>query len=292
MIINSGNLTTLYKGFNTAFKEGFGVAKPDHEAIAMIVASTTSEEQYGWLGQFPGLREWVGERTVQGIREHGYTVKNKKFEATVEVARDNIEDDKFGVYSPLFSEMGRAAASHPATLVFDLLKKGFAQKCFDGQYFFDTDHDVQGASVSNDGGGAGTGWYLLDCSRQIRPIIFQRRRAYDMHRMDQPADEQVFMRDVYRYGVDARVSAGFGLWQLGYGSKQALTANNYGDAREAMLGYKGDEGRPLGIRPTHLVVPPSLEKEAREILVAERNAAGATNIWRDTAELLCSPWLA
>jgi phage major head subunit gpT-like protein len=55
---------------------------------------------------------------------------------------------------------------------------------------------------------------------------------------------------------------------------------------------KGDHARPLGIRPTHLVVPPSLEGQALEILNAERDAAGATNVYKGTAQLIVCPWLA
>ena len=291
MIINSGNLQTIYRGFNAAFREGFGQAPADHAVLTMEVPSRTRTEEYGWLGQFPSLREWVGERVLRGIAEHSYTVKNRKFESTVEVARDDIEDDHYGVYAPLFAEMGRTAAAHPCELVYAVLKTGFETRCYDGQYFFDDDHPIGGGSVSNTGGGANTPWFLLDCSRMIKPMIFQRRRNYDMKRMDTQGDEVVFMRDAFRYGVDARVNAGYGLWQLAYGSKQPLNAGNYEAAREALLTVKGDEERPLGIRPTHLVVPPGLEGEARELLVAERNDAGATNVWRGTAELIVTPWL-
>lgn len=293
MIINSGNLQTLYRGFNAAFRDGFGQAPADHEVVMLDVTSRTATEEYGWLGQFPGLKEWVGERVLRGIKEHGYTIRNKKYEATVEVLRDSIEDDHYGVYSPLFGEMGRAAAAHPCEMVFAQLKGGFATTCYDGQYFFDSDHPgADGTSVSNTGGGAGTGWYLLDCSRMIKPIIFQRRRDYDLRRMDMRDDEHVFMRDAYRYGVDARVNAGYGLWQLAYGSKQALTTATYEAARVALMGVKGDEGRPMGIMPTHLVVPPSLEHEALNLLNAERLANGATNVYRGTAKLIVTPWLA
>lgn len=44
--------------------------------------------------------------------------------------------------------------------------------------------------------------------------------------------------------------------------------------------------------PTHLVGPPMLEKEGLELLNADRNAAGATNVYRDTAKLIVTPWLA
>ena len=293
MIINRGNLQTLYRGYSAAFREGFGQAMDDHVPLTLEVPSTTRTEEYGWLGQFPGMREWVGERVLRGITQHGYSIRNKKFEATVEVPRDDIEDDHHGVYAPMFMEMGRSAKAHPCELVYAALKAGNSTLCYDGQYFFDTDHpDADGNSVSNWGGGAGTAWYLLDCSRMIKPILFQRRRQYDLRVMDMRDDEHVFMRDVYRYGVDARVNVGYGLWQLAYGSRQGLTAANYETARVAILGVKADQDRPMGCRPTHLVVPPALEHEALELLNAERLANGATNVYRNTAELIVTPWLA
>ena len=293
MIINSGNLQTLYRGFNAAFRGGFGQAPADHMPVMLDVTSMTRTEEYGWLGQFPGLKEWVGERVLRGIREHAYTIRNKKFETTVEVARDNIEDDHYGVYGPLFAEMGRAAGAHPCELVWGQLKNGFTGLCYDGQYFFDSDHvGADGSSISNTGGGAGTPWFLLDCSRMIKPIIFQRRRDYDLRRMDMRDDEHVFMRDAYRYGVDARVNAGYGLWQLAHGSKQPLTTANYEAARVAMMGVKADEDRPMGVMPTHLCVPPALEHAALELLNAERLANGSTNVYKGTAKLIVTPWLA
>ncbi len=292
MIVNAGNLDILYRGFSAAFREGFGQAEPDHGPVSMAVPSTTREQSYGWLGQWPGLREWVGERVLRGIAAHGYAVRNRKFESTVEVQRDDIEDDQYGVYGPMFAELGRASATHPCELVWGLLKKGFATPCYDGQYFFDSDHPVRGVSVSNAGGGDGAPWFLLDCSRAVKPVVIQTRSAYELTRMDRREDEAAFMRDAYRYGVRARTNAGFGLWQLAYGSRQELTAANYAAARAALLGMKGDEGRPMGVRPTHLAVPPSLERAARKLLLSETAAGGETNEWRGTAEPVVTPWLA
>lgn len=291
MIVNNANLRTLYTAFNAAFREGFGQARPDHMPVTLVVPSTTRENEYGWLGQAPGLKEWVGERVLRGIADYGYRIRNKKFEDTIEVDRDNIEDDELGIYNPLFMALGEAAAAHPCELVWDQLKNGFSRVCYDGQYFFDTDHPVRGASVSNSGGGNGTPWFLLDLSRMIKPIIFQNRRDYMLRAMDNMDDEHVFTYDKFRYGVDARCNVGYGLWQLAYGSKQPLTADNYNAAREALHAMKGDEGRVMGVKPTHLVAGPGLEKEVLEILNAERLANGATNVWRGTAQRITTPWL-
>lgn len=167
MIINQANLGRLFTGYSAAFQRGLGQADPQWQRLATRVPSTTREEKYAWLGQTPNLREWIGDRVIKSIEAHDYSIKNKSWESTIEVGRDDIEDDTFGVYSPLFEEMGRSTAAHPNQLVFNLLSQGFATSCYDGQYFFDTDHpvlDENGAtiSVSNTGGGSGDAWFLID----------------------------------------------------------------------------------------------------------------------------------
>ena len=292
MIINQANLVDLFRAYNAAFNAGFRSAETWWARVATPVPSATRENHYGWLGQFPKLREWIGDRQIKSMAAHGYAITNRKFEGTVAVPAEDIEDDTYGVFTPMMQEMGYSAATHPDELVFDLLAAGRTTLCYDGQNFFDTDHPVGGASVANlNSGGAGAYWYLLDVSRPLKPLIFQRRRDYRMRALTEQNDEQVFMADEYRYGVDARVNAGFGFWQQAYASNQALDATNYAAARAAMAGFKSDEGRPLGIRPTLLVVPPSLEGAALNVTQAERLANGQTNIYRNTAETVVVPWL-
>lgn len=291
MIINQSTVQAVYAGFSTVFNEAYGAVEPLHTKVAMVVPSSVREETYAWLGAFPKMREWIGERQIKNLSLHSYTIKNKDWEAAIEVDRNDIEDDAIGIYRPIMAELGRAAAVHPDELVFGLLKNGFTTACFDGQYFFDTDHPVGSGTVSNHGGGSGTPWYLLDVSRAIKPLIFQSRREVEFVGKDMPDDENVFMRKKFIYGVDRRDNAGFGLWQLAYGSKDTLNAANYASARSAMMGFKDAEGKPLGIMPTLLVVPPSLESAARTILIHETAADGSTNGWRGTAGLLVAPWL-
>lgn len=297
MIVNRANLTDMFRGFQLLFGAAFAAAPSQYARIAMRVPSMTAEEKYAWLGKMPRFREWVGDRVFNSIKSHDYTVKNKDWEVSVEVDRNDIEDDRFGVYSPMLQALGQESATHPDELVFALLAAGFTTTCYDGQYFFDTDHPLENAdgslgTWSNFGGGASTAWYLLDVRRPIKPVIFQDRKPYKLTAMQDDNDEGVFTRKVFRYGVDARNNVGYGLPQLAYASKQTLDATNYAAARAAMGGLKGDKGKPLAIMGNLLVVPPSLEKAALEVVQAERLANGATNVMANTAEVLVSPWLA
>lgn len=297
MIINRANLTALFTGFKTIFNSVFTGVKPMWDRVAMKVPSTARQETYAWLKMLPRFREWVGDRVVQNLGSSDFTIKNKSFENTIGVDRDDIDDDTMGVYRPLVEMLAHQAATHPDTLVFKLLNDGFATKCYDGQYFFDTDHPVLDANgvaqnVANTDAGAGTPWYLLDVTKPVKPLILQMRRNYAFVSMDKADDEAVFMQKLFRYGVDARLNVGYGLWQLAWGSKQALDEAHYAAARAALGSMKGDNGEVLGITPNLLVVPPALEGAAKKLVAAEFMANGQNNPFYKTADVLVVPWLA
>ena len=296
MIVNQDSIALSFKGFKTVFTDAYLETPTNADKIAMTVPSSSRDETYGWMGQFPSLREWIGPRQVKNLEAHGFTIKNRKFESTVEIARDDIADDRLGIFKPVFAEMGQTTRRHPEEMIFGLLASGFATNCYDGQFFFDTDHPVTDAegntlSISNHQGGSGTPWYLMDTSRSIKPLIWQEREKYEFQQLTRDDDDYVFTNDKYLYGIRARVNAGFGLWQLAYGSKQALTAANYATARAAMIGLTTDGGRKLGVTPTVLVVPPALESDALTLLNTEYATGGASNPWKGTAAVIVTPYL-
>jgi len=297
MIINSANLNAIRVGFKTSFQNGLKQSSSMYSRIATTVPSSTREEKYGWLGKVPNVREWIGARAVQNLAEHDYAIRNKSWELTIGVDRDDISDDNLGVYAPLFEEMGMSTGAHADTLAFGMLPAGFATGCYDGQYFFDTDHPVldangQPQSVANTDGGAGTPWYLMSTNRPLKPVIYQLRKPWEFVNKDDPRDSNVFSNKEFQYGADARANVGFGFWQFAWGSKQTLDAAHYETARAAITGMKGDYDRPLGLVPNLLVVPPSLEGAGRSLLQSQLINGGESNKWAGTAELLVVPWLA
>ncbi|MBB3461984.1 Mu-like prophage major head subunit gpT family protein [Rhizobium sp. BK377] len=294
-VITPDLLAAAQRGFNTSFQKGFTGVKAMYTSVATVVTSTSSEETYGWLGDIPKLREWIGDRHIKSLSAKGYSIVNRKFEATIGVKRDDIEDDKLGLYGTRFEMLGNSAATHPDEILFELINAAFATACYDGQNFFDTDHPVgkPGAevSVSNMQAGAGATWILVDLSRPLKPLIFQKRRDYNFTaKEDGKTSDHVFMRDEYLYGTDARVAAGFGFWQMAFASKAALTADNLKAAYEAMTSFKDDEGRLLGIKPTHIIVGNTNVFEAREILLAEQ-INGTTNTVRNLVQVIEAPLL-
>lgn len=290
MDITRAALASLNVAITTAFNTRLTGVETTFGRIAMTVQSSTRHQAYPKLSELGPMREWVGERYVERLESDGFVITNRKFEKTVSVPVDDISDDQYGIYTPVVSDMGQVAAELPDDLVWEHLEKGFTTTHYDWQFFFDTDHPVENeagieVSVSNFQGGSGAAWYLIDDSRPIKPVIFQDREKAKIVAKTSLTDENVFNQDEFVWGAKRRCAAGFGAWQLAYGSRQTLNAANYALARAAMLSMRGHRGRKLNLKPKLLVVPPSLEGVAREILLNERDANGATNKWRNTAEL-------
>lgn len=149
MIINPQTLRGIYVAFNTLFNKAFEAEDPLYKLIATVTNSTTDAETYAWLGDIPGMREWIGDREIQNLTASDYTIKNKDFELTVSVPRNAVEDDKIGLYNPSVQMLGQSAAQHPDKLIFDLLASGFVAKCYDGKPFFSEEHMVGKKKVSN-----------------------------------------------------------------------------------------------------------------------------------------------
>ncbi|MBU3889853.1 Mu-like prophage major head subunit gpT family protein [Methylosinus sp. KRF6] len=297
MLITSETLNMLTTAYQTSFQKGLKAASPRALEIAMKTKSTSGETIYPWLGQFPQLREWIGDRQITQLKAFGWLIKNRLFESTVIVPRIAIEDDQYGLFAPLFEQMGDTTALHPDRLLFELIQMGFQSKCYDGQNFFDAEHPLKMDNagdevlVSNMQPGVGPAWFLIDASKPIRSFVWQERLPYEFQTINTHNSERVVLKDEYLYGVRGRVNAGYGLWQLAFGSKAALDWANYAAARHSMQSLRGDTGGLLGITPTHLIVGPSLEQAALELLKAALVENGRSNIWMDSAKLIVSPFL-
>ena len=151
MVVNQQALATLNVGFSAAYNKAFKAVTPKYQRIATVVPSNTGEQKYAWIGHFPTMREWIGERTIQNLAAYDYSIKNKEFEMTLSVKRTDLEDDQYGVYAPMMEAMGASAAQHPDKLLFSAMAAGFKELCYDGKPFFSEQHKNGGYSYSNKG---------------------------------------------------------------------------------------------------------------------------------------------
>ena len=241
MLITPSALNLFFTGLSTKFWLAYRNTPIWWQKIAMMFPSSTETELYGWMGKIPTLRQWTGSRELQNPHTRSYSLTNLPFELTLSVDKWKLQDDTYGLYSPMVEMMGWQAAKWPDYEVIKLLTTGGL--CADGGQFWATTHPVN---------------------------------YYDS-----------------TLSVYSNYSA----------SGLALTTAHYQTVRSTMAAYKGEDGKPLGVMPNVLVVPPALEQIARTIVEAsfigmaavgpESTTSGTTeNVLKGTAQVLVIPELA
>lgn len=110
------------------------------DGVSNLFNSDQSSETYAFLGQSPAMREWLGGRSAKGFTGQGVTIVNKHYEATIEIQKKDARRDKTGQIMARVSEFADRGTTHWGSLLSTLLVNGTTATCYDGQYFFDTDH--------------------------------------------------------------------------------------------------------------------------------------------------------
>lgn len=239
-VVTSDLLAALYTSYRALWADQFLAAQNAENMrslVAMEVESGTLDESYSWFGTVPKMREWVGERQLSGLSKVDYTIRNKDFEATLEVERNAIEDDRLGIIRPRISQLALEAVRAQEELVVTTLEAGTTGLAYDGQFFFDTDHVTPGAT------------YQTNQSNKL----------------------------------------------TGSGVTLATLQTDLAVAVAAMRNFKDDQGRPMNLRPTHILAPPALEGVFRQLTASELlptpAVAAAANPWRNMFSLLVSGYL-
>ncbi|WP_420578788.1 Mu-like prophage major head subunit gpT family protein [Oceaniradius stylonematis] len=130
--------------------------------LCMRMTSTQASEDYAWLGTAPALREFVGGRQPAELAEKSFVVSNKDYEGSLNIKSKDMRRDKLGMIQVRVNQLADRALDHPAKILSALIIDGESTACYDGQYFFDTDHDegesgTQSNDITFDISDAGTG---------------------------------------------------------------------------------------------------------------------------------------
>lgn len=295
MQITPSSLRALQVTIDQRFKTAYNAVTPISPKIASTIPSGSRGNVYPMTAKLAKLREWEGERRIINAKSYRQVIDNLSYELTLEIDRDDIEDDNIGVYNMTVDEMGQQARLWPDDLVFAAVLAGGTDVAYDGTAFFSNSHALGSSTIDNligstaltpdnfaavraammeyageDGeslrvnpnvllvppaleykarkivvastvletsaavdnvqrglaevvvapqlaasaGGSDTTWYMLDCSRPIKPFIFQQRQAPELVSLTSPTDEYVMLRNKFLYGVKARGAAGYGPFWL------------------------------------------------------------------------------
>lgn len=149
-VVNTGlNVAGLRSEFFAKLSTINGI----YSDLAMRVPTTKGSEDFRHLGAVPQMREWGTGRLAKGLTKEAYNIETKRYEATMEVDRLEIDRDQTGQIMTRVRELAQRAGSHKDFLTGNLIKNGgtagFTGK--DGKVFFATDHEAGASGAqSND----------------------------------------------------------------------------------------------------------------------------------------------
>lgn len=151
MNVNAANLNAIFLNLSKVFNQTFNDVQVEFPSIAMVVPSNGAYVDYRWLANFPQMKEWIGKKHITKLAEYDYVIRNKDYAATIEVRRNDIEDDQMGIYKPQAESAAWSAKQHADELVFEAVNKAFTAKCYDGQPMISGSHKVGKLTFSNKG---------------------------------------------------------------------------------------------------------------------------------------------
>lgn len=274
-------LKTMEIETTAAYLRGLrSMSDPVWQRIAQLVNMRTKTIEAPIMGQVGPLREWVGPRQIEQLEANGYAITAKKFEKTISVPQDAVDDDTWDVWMPQMQDLGDQAGAWPDQQVCAKLELGETDLCYDGLPFFSASHPANNlqATFSNLTGSGSPAWYLFDTTKSIKPLIWALRMAPKFTNRWNPNDENVFQKDELQSGVKARGVADFGFPQFAYKLKSTLDATNWETALTNMMSLLNAKGENLGARPTLALIPPILKPVADKLWGRQKLANGEDNI--------------
>lgn len=161
------NTVLLERGLKAQFDAAYKsmLARPYLQAVRNImteVPSNAASEKYAWLGDFPLVQEWVGERVVGMLKDYDYSIKNKDWIIPIAIHENELSDDQVGILAPRVQMMAEMLGKWPMDLVAALLVNGTTALAYDGSAFF------ANRTAPNDNLLGGTGTSLAQVKADIQ----------------------------------------------------------------------------------------------------------------------------
>jgi phage major head subunit gpT-like protein len=291
----------LTTGIQTKFDEtmdSLAMLPQAWKAITTEVPSDGEGELYDWLLDVTPMREWLGDKIVDGLRGRQFYVMNKDWEKTIGIDRNKVNDRRIGAQINVGAALARAANQHDDLQVFAaLVLNDTGPTAYDDLSLFNASHltdaeDSASTTFSNiDSAGSDENWWAVDMRHGVGPIILQRRTPYEFVALTNRTDLPNFSNRKLLYSVETRMAVAAGLPQVCYQSNKALSTTNWDAAVQAMGGIVGANGQPLNIAPTHIVVGRSKLTEALTLFSTNTISTGGDNIYKGMVEIVYSPRL-
>jgi phage major head subunit gpT-like protein len=154
--LDASKIEAAYVGYRTLFNRRLKQAPSVARRIATFAQTDNVLDRQLWLTKTPKMRRWYGDKTLHKLRGESHPIPTWLHEASVQVPKQDIINDRLGLYSSSIGGMGDAYSWALDDMVCAALCAGVAGTSlgtsYDGQNLIDTDHtalSVGGTAQSN-----------------------------------------------------------------------------------------------------------------------------------------------
>jgi phage major head subunit gpT-like protein len=139
----------IFQEYQTRLLKALDDAPRVASAYAMEVPSSSRSSLHAWLANQSSVKEWLGRRKLNSFGTRHWEVVNRNWELSYSFDVNQIADDLSGLVAEAVMaarQNGAKWARHEDLLCASTLEAGNAATCYDGQFFFDSDHptDLEG----------------------------------------------------------------------------------------------------------------------------------------------------
>ena len=145
-----------YVGYHKTFHDRLDKTTGIAQMVATIVETDELIDRQVWLSGNPKMRRWEGDKVLHRYRSESHPIVTAPHEASVEIPKQAIENDKLGLYRPRIDSLPDSFQWGLDELAIVMLCAGIQGialgSTYDGQNLIDTDHtalSVGGTSQSN-----------------------------------------------------------------------------------------------------------------------------------------------
>jgi phage major head subunit gpT-like protein len=141
MPIDIAELNQIEKLVRDEFGKAFSQAPVSYQLYTSEIVDTESITPFEWIGALPRVREWIGARHIEDMKNYDYTIKKKDWELTIRVPyRKMWESSKTMLAAFVIQRVSQLGTQfrkdYPSEIVVQALENGTSNLAYDGVPFF------------------------------------------------------------------------------------------------------------------------------------------------------------
>lgn len=143
MPLDYAELNKMEKLVRDEFNGAFNQAPVSYTMFTSEINDTEAITPFEWIGSLPRVREWIGARHIEDMKNYDYTIKKKDWELTIKIPYRKIWDSsQTKLASFMMQKVNQLGVQfrkdYPSDMIIKALEEGTTNLAYDGIPFFDS----------------------------------------------------------------------------------------------------------------------------------------------------------